>query len=201
VTTLAGAKLSEAERGSLLRLARVAIGERLFSDGRLDAALRALRPTRPLTRPAALFVTLRERIGADAAQRLRGCIGVLEPILPLYQEVVHTAPKAAFEDPRFPPLTADELDAVTIELSILGPLTRVASPEQITIGRHGVQLVRGTFRSVFLPQVAIEQGWDRERLLAQLSMKAGLDPLAWRSADLSVFCSESFGDDDQLPGG
>jgi len=201
VTTRARENLSVAERGSLLRLARLAIGERLFSDGRLDAALREIQLSPSLERRAALFVTLRTRSATGAAPILRGCIGVLEATLPLYEAVVHTAPRAAFEDPRFPPLAADELGPVLLELSVLGPLTRVASADEITVGLHGVQLVSGGFRAVFLPHVAIEQGWNRDRLLAQLSMKAGLDAQAWRSAELSVFCTESFGDDDQAPGG
>jgi hypothetical protein len=201
VTAEASDSLSPAERGSLLRLARLAIGERLFGDGRLAAALRALDVTPALGRPAAVFVTLKRPDPAGAMPRLRGCIGVLEATLPLYSEVVLTARRAAFEDPRFPPLAAEELDVVTIELSILGPLLRLASPDGIIVGRHGVQLVSGVSRALFLPQVALEQGWDRERLLAQLSRKAGLDDQAWRSADLFVFRTESFGEVDQPRGG
>lgn len=192
--------LSADERGALLALARAAIGERIFGDGRLAAALEALPRTPALCRPAALFVSLKTR-GAEEGRNLRGCIGILQPAVPLFEEVVATAPRAAFEDPRFAPLEASELGRVKIELSVLGPLVALSDPREIVLGRDGVQLVRGSCRAVFLPQVAREQGWDRERLLAQLSLKAGLDDRAWRSAELYVFGAERFAEDDQAPGG
>ena len=192
--------LSDAERTSLLRLARAAIGERLFADGRLARARSELAVTPALDRCAAHFVSLKAR-GDDGRASLRGCIGVLQPTSPLWSAVAETAPKAAFEDPRFPPLARDELGGVTIELSVLGPRVLVQDPRTIVIGSDGVQLVRGGAHAVFLPQVAPEQGWDRERLLRQLSLKAGLDEGAWRSAELYVFRAELFGEGPHAPGG
>jgi len=202
VTVIESADLSAVERRALLDLARAAIGERLHRDGRLAATVAGLRITPALARPAALFVTLKQADPAAGGRSvLRGCIGVLEATRPLYSEVVETAPKAAFEDPRFPPLAPAELDAVTMGLSVLTPPRRLHGPGEIVVGRDGVQLVRGSARSVFLPQVALEQGWDRERLLAHLSRKAGLADQDWRSAELFAFRTESFGETDQLPGG
>lgn len=202
MTIEAGPALADVERIALLRLARAAIGERLLADGRLARALAELAVTPALDRPAAHFVTLETRSeGANARMSLRGCIGVLHPRSPLYSAVVDTAAKAAFEDPRFAPLSRHELGAVTIEISVLGPLAPVRDPLEIQIGTHGVQLVRGSAHAVFLPHVAREQGWDRERLLAQLALKAGLEERAWRSAELFAFRTVQFGERDQAPGG
>ena len=200
MTLETGPELSADERAALLRLARAAIGERLFTDGRLARALAELTVTPALDRPAAHFVSLKTR-GDGPRASLRGCIGVLQPRAPLHAALPETAAKAAFEDPRFPPLARHELETVTIELSVLGPLVPLGDPSEIEIGIHGVQLVCGSAHAVFLPQVAREQGWDRERLLTQLSLKAGLGELAWRSAELSAFRSVVFGEADQVPGG
>lgn len=189
----------------MLGLARAAIGERLFSDGRLDRALRQTDRSEGLQRRNGLFVTLKHpaREGGPSTEPvLRGCIGTMESSKPLYREVIDTAPKAAFEDPRFVPLAREEFDAVVISVSVLTPMARVAGWREIVIGRDGVQLVRGRHRSVFLPQVAQEQRWDHRRLLTQLSLKAGLEPDGWRTGELFTFQAESFGESDQsLPGG
>ena len=196
--------LTASERQTLLALARAAIGERLFDDARLDGLLSSIRRSSGLERRNGLFVTLKQAPEPGAAPgqpALRGCIGTMESALPLYREVVETAPKAAFQDPRFSPLGADELDRVVISLSVLTPMARLGDWREIVIGRDGVQLVRGAVRSVFLPQVAEEQNWDPLRLMRQLSLKAGLDADGWRSAELFTFQAESFGESDQLPAG
>jgi len=196
--------LSTSEQRTLLELARAAIGERLFTDGRLERALDGTARSPGLERRNGLFVTLKLTAAADSPLReatLRGCIGTMESARPLYREVVEMAPKAAFDDPRFAPLSNDEFDEVMISLSVLTPMTHVPDWREIEVGRDGVQLVHGTHRSVFLPQVAQEQRWNRQRLLAQLSLKAGLDPEAWRSGELHTFQSESFGESDHFGSG
>ena len=195
---------SSAEQRALLELARAAIGERLFNDGRLERTLDATTRSPGLERRSGLFVTLKQGAEAHIPSReatLRGCIGTMESAKPLYREVVEMAPKAAFDDPRFAPLSNDEFGEVMISLSILTPMTRIPDWREITIGRDGVQLVRGASRSVFLPQVAEEQRWDRQRLLTQLSLKAGLDPGAWRTGELYTFQAESFGETDHFASG
>lgn len=195
------ASLKAAEKRTLLDLARAAIGERLFEDGRLERALRETDRSRGLERRNGLFVTLKQAAGIENASTeptLRGCIGTMESSRPLYREVVELAPKAAFDDPRFAPLGIDEIEDVMISLSVLTPMRRIPDWREITIGRDGVQLVRGPCRSVFLPQVAEEQRWDRRRLLTQLSLKAGLEPDAWRTGELHTFQAESFGEPDQF---
>jgi AmmeMemoRadiSam system protein A len=196
--------LSAVERLTLLGLARAAIGERLFADGRLDQELCRADRSQGLERRNGLFVTLKRPPPGDSPSRepvLRGCIGIMESSKPLYREVIDTAPKAAFEDPRFAPLDRDEIDEVVISVSVLTPMKRISQWREITIGRDGVQLVRGRHRSVFLPQVAEEQGWDRRRTLTQLSLKAGLEPDGWRSGELYTFQAESFGESDQSAAG
>ncbi|MGQ9585902.1 MAG: AmmeMemoRadiSam system protein B [Anaerolineae bacterium] len=120
------------------------------------------------------FVTLKK------AGELRGCIGNVMGQGPLILTVQRMAIAAATEDQRFPPVNSQELSELRIEVSILSPLQEVASPEAIQVGQHGVVLVQGKHQGVFLPQVATEEGWDRETMLNHLAEKAGLPPNGWR---------------------
>ncbi len=132
--------------------------------------------------PRAAFVTLRKR-GA-----LRGCIGYIEPVMPLGQAVVQASILAATEDARFPPVSADELPGLEFEVSVLTPLRELSNPRAVEVGRHGLVIARGGQRGLLLPQVATENRWDRETFLAQACLKAGLPPDAWRKgATVSVF--------------
>ncbi len=125
--------------------------------------------------------------------RLRGCIGYIEGIKPLVNAVADNGRSAAIGDPRFAPVTSGELPDIHIEVSALTPMEPVAGPEEIVIGRHGVILVKEDRRAVFLPQVAPEQGWDRDTTLTHLAIKAGLDPDAWREgAEFLVFEADVF---------
>jgi len=177
--------MEERDKKRLLELARASI-EAAFEDretppqpGSLDA------------RSGGVFVSLHE------SGRLRGCIGRMEAAEPLPRTVAAMARAAAFEDPRFPPLSKKELPALDIEITLLSPRRRVASVEEIVVGRHGVHLAQGGRAAVFLPQVAPEQGWDRERLLEELCRKAGLPGGAWRrpDAELQVFEGLVFGEE------
>ena len=175
-------------RRELLRIAREAIraglrGRRYVPEEPADPALR---------RPAGVFVTLHEN-GA-----LRGCIGTFQSDRPLYRNVAEMAQAAAFEDPRFPPLRPEEFPRVDLEISVLSPMERVPDPREVQVGRHGLYIVQGPRRGVLLPQVAVEQGWDRETFLAQTCLKAGLPPDAWsRGAEIYVFEAEVFGEKDE----
>jgi AmmeMemoRadiSam system protein A/AmmeMemoRadiSam system protein B len=139
-------------------------------------------------RPAAAFVTLRK--GGE----LRGCMGALTPDAPLIETVRDRAIDAAARDPRFPPVQADELPDLEIEISVLSPLRRVASADEIDISKHGVVVTSGAQSGVFLPQVAQETGWSRDVLLSHLCQdKAGLPADAWRrGAALYVFTVQAF---------
>jgi uncharacterized protein (TIGR00296 family) len=106
--------------------------------------------------------------------------------------VLRIAPLAARDDPRFPPLVAQELPGIAIEISALTPLRPLSSIEEIVPGVHGVSLTRARASAVFLPRVAGEHGWSVDRLLRELARKAGLAPDGWRGAEISVFEAETF---------
>jgi len=131
------------------------------------------------------FVTLKK----DG--RLRGCIGNVVGDAPLWKTVSKMARSAAFEDPRFPPVSANEYHELQIEISILSPLEKVSDLEAIVPGRHGL-LVRNAWRSgLLLPQVATEWGWDRETFLAHTCQKAGLPDDCWQDPQTHIFWFEA----------
>lgn len=139
--------------------------------------------------PAAVFVTLKEN------GELRGCIGQTQAYLPLAEAVVKMAVAAAVEDYRFSPLTPDELKNTHIEISVLSPLQEIKSPDQIILGKHGVIVSCNGRAGLFLPQVAQESGWSKEKFLSELcTQKAGLSATAWQDgqAKLSIFTVFSF---------
>jgi hypothetical protein len=141
--------------------------------------------------PRGVFVTLKKR------GNLRGCIGRMVPDRPLAALVGAMALQAAFEDPRFSPVTLKELTDLEIEISVLTPMKPVSGPGAIVVGRDGVLLQKGGRSAVFLPQVAPEQGWGRDEMLDHLSMKAGLPAGAWREgAQFSTFQALVFGEAD-----
>ena len=180
--------LSGTDKQTLLTLARTVIDEALHGDAlsELDDTSLPLTPALKVRRGA--FVTL------TIDGELRGCIGEILPRRPLVRVVADHALSAAFEDPRFPPLTAAEWPSVRIEISALTPPRPVDSWRDIEIGRHGMTLSLHGCMAVFLPQVAPEQGWDLETTLTHLARKAGLPAQAWRDpeARFSVFEADVF---------
>ncbi len=190
--------LSPDGRRALVRVARASIGEALTRDGSLARALEAAETFPALGARRANFVTLKT-VSSSGARRLRGCIGTLRGDAPLARGVARNARDAAFRDPRFKPLTPSEWPDISVSVSVLTEPEAVTGAEAIVAGRDGVILTLGGRRAVFLPEVAVEQGWDRETLLAELARKAGLPPEAWREASLEVFRSEAFGE--ETPGG
>jgi AmmeMemoRadiSam system protein A len=139
------------------------------------------------------FVTLTLR------RRLRGCVGRTQWNERVRIVVPEMARAAAFEDPRFPPLTAGELALVSIEVSLLSRPVRVASPQDVVTGTHGVIVSAGGRRGLLLPQVAIEWNWSREELLAHACEKAALDRDAWRhpSTRVETFTADVFAETDR----
>jgi len=122
------------------------------------------------------------------AGRLRGCIGVVVAQIPLALTVVRCAAAAACEDPRFPPVSLQEAEDLELEISLLDPPRPVSDPAEIEVGRHGLVITDGNHRGLLLPQVAVEQGWDRITFLREVCRKASLDPDAWRrGAHLELF--------------
>jgi hypothetical protein len=127
-----------------------------------------------LQQPRGVFVTLKKK-GA-----LRGCVGRMIGDEPLVKIVGVMAMQAAFNDRRFNPLTADELNNTEIEISVLTPMKKVAGAADIVVGRDGVLLGKDGHHAVFLPQVATEQGWNREEMLDNLCLKSGLTVGCWK---------------------
>jgi AmmeMemoRadiSam system protein A len=138
----------------------------------------------------AAFVTLKKN------HQLRGCIGDIFPRQPLYKSVITNAINAGVNDRRFPPVTRAECNDIKIEISALTAPKPIASSEEIRIGIDGVVLNKDGRSSVFLPQVAPEQGWDLNKMLTQLSLKAGLAGDAWKEgANFLVFQADVFGEE------
>ena len=135
-----------------------------------------------------VFVTLNEPNG-----QLRGCIGNIIPVSNLLSSLWGRAQDAALNDPRFDPVSPEELSNLKVEISVLTPLKPIDGPNDIVIGKHGVVMKKLGRSAVFLPQVAPEQGWNVEQMLMHLSMKAGLPPMAWQSgASFMVFEAQVF---------
>ncbi|MGQ9688210.1 MAG: AmmeMemoRadiSam system protein A [Desulfobaccales bacterium] len=176
--------LSAADQELLFRVARNSIQAHLR--GKKAALPQATSPI--LNEPRGVFVTL-HRHG-----RLRGCIGYLEAAKPLLAAVQEMAEAAAFSDPRFPPVRAEELADLDVEISILSPMRQIKNIEEIEVGRHGLYLEQGLRRGLLLPQVATEYGWDRLTFLKQTCAKAGLPPDAWQdpSTRIYVFSADIF---------
>ena len=137
---------------------------------------------------AGAFVT----INLHPSGELRGCIGYPQPFFPLLKSIEKGAEGTA-EDPRFPPLRPDELDRVTVEVSILTPpqLVQAKKPKEtakhVTIGVDGLSVAQGPFRGLLLPQIAVEYHWDAEEFLSEACMKAGLLGDAWLDPATRVY--------------
>ncbi len=183
----ADAPISPAEKKTLLTFARDTL-TRYFSTETVPLA-RGMSAR--LQVPQGAFVTLKKH--GD----LRGCIGNMTAAAPLGQTVGSMAMHAAFSDNRFTPLSAQELKEVEIEISVLTPMKPVSSPTDLVVGRDGVVLQKGGKSGVFLPQVATEQGWNRNQWLDQLCLKAGLPVGSWKSeAQLFAFQAVVFKESD-----
>lgn len=130
----------------------------------------------------AVFVTLHKN------GNLRGCIGHMHAQMPLYKAVIQMAVASAFEDPRFPSAQKEELENIEIEISVLSPMERIFDYKKIRMGIDGVWIRQGFYSGVYLPQVAIDTGWDRETFLKSLcSSKAGLPENAYKDKDIEIY--------------
>jgi AmmeMemoRadiSam system protein B/AmmeMemoRadiSam system protein A len=179
--------LEERDKETLLGLARESIVR--FLDGRPDSALDAAPFPPSLRKARGAFVTL------NVHGRMRGCIGRFEPSEPLYRTVEEMAVSAATRDPRFQPVTPDELRNIDIEISVLTPLRRIHSIDEFELGRHGIYIRKGGRSGTFLPQVAEETGWTKEEFLGHCAAdKAGVGWEGWKDADLYVYEAVVFGE-------
>lgn len=175
--------LTAEEKSQLIQLARSAIrmfvaGEKIPNDHPQSPAL--------LEKKGA-FVTLKKH------GRLRGCIGFIQPLFPLYETVIQAAVYAAAKDVRFQPVKASELEDLEIEISVLSPMEKIRNPNLVKVGQHGLFVSKGGEQGFLLPQVPVENGWTRTAFLEQACMKAGLLPDAWKhGADIYVFTAIVF---------
>ncbi len=133
----------------------------------------------------ASFVTIKTDKGM-----LRGCMGNIQPDIPLYESVISNAVNACSRDPRFHPVKEEELGNVEFEVTVLSPLEPISDPNKIEIGRHGLYIVKDDHSGILRPQVPVEFGWDRETFLKQVSKKAGLPEDAWKEAKLFRFTAD-----------
>ena len=137
--------------------------------------------SKTLKEPRGAFVSLHK------GGMLRGCIGHLQADRPLYETIKDMSIAAAFEDPRFPPLSREEFDQVDIEISVLTPFKKITNIDEIEVGKHGIYLVKGFYSGILLPQVATEYGWDRITFLEHTCIKAGLHKDAWKDKDAEIY--------------
>lgn len=180
-------ELSATDQMHLLELARFKISSR-FKGRHVEPEFEISEAMEEIM---GAFVTIHKQ------GQLRGCIGEIFPRRPLIEAVAEHAVNAAFHDPRFPKLREDELYEIDLEISALTPPHPVGSYAEISIGRHGIVLSKNMQSAVFLPQVAVEQGWNLETTLSHLAMKAGLASNDWKSdCEFHVFEAAVFGEMD-----
>jgi uncharacterized protein len=177
--------LREDQKKALVELARQSIAAQVL--GTAPGTVECI----DLPMASGAFVTVKRR------GELRGCLGTLQCLEGLAVEVARCAANAASEDPRFNPVTPGELRALSVEVSVLGPLEPIDPLQEgsIEIGRHGLVVEHGYRRGLLLPQVATEWGWTVEQFLRQTCVKAGLPQDSWRTgARVYRFDAEVFGD-------
>jgi AmmeMemoRadiSam system protein A len=163
--------ITPAEGRCLVGLARAAIEAAVEDRPLPEPATEEL--TEGMLRPLGAFVTLHKQ------GELRGCIGRMQYDTALYRCVIESAVASALRDPRFEPVTADELPLLRIEVSVLDEPQPIERIEELDVDRHGIVMELGSAHGVFLPKVAREYGWDREKTLAMLCRKVGLPEDAW----------------------
>ena len=178
--------LTKEERTELRAIARKAIEAGLTSGASISRG--AKTASTKLKEPRGAFVTLYRK------GELRGCIGQIVPRMPLAEAVAAMAQEAAFRDPRFAPVRFDELDDLKIEISVLTPLRKIDSADEIEVGKHGIVIVRNGSMGLLLPQVATEYNWDRNEFLEHCCLKAGLPRNTWqdKQTEIYIFSADVF---------
>ncbi|MBN1886673.1 MAG: AmmeMemoRadiSam system protein A [Thermoflexales bacterium] len=186
--TASGDELTAEDKRFLLQTVRQTLTEYLHS--RQMPTLPAQSPR--LLEPRATFVTLRVRETGE----LRGCRGEIIARVPLLESVQANAIASATDDPRFLPVTLDQVPDLHIEISVLTPMTPIQA-QDVEVGRHGLMIMKAGRSGLLLPQVPTEQGWDRETFLRGVCHKAWLPENAWKSADAQLLAFEAivFGED------
>ena len=177
--------LNKKEQKELLKIARETIVEYVT-----NLKVPAIVSTSPgLNLQSGCFVTIKQK------GELRGCIGNFVSDQPLFLLVQEMAVSAATRDPRFYPMKTEDLADFTLDISVLSPLEKASSVEEIQVGIHGIYIIKGNYRGVLLPQVATEYGWNRDEFLQHTCVKAGLPQDAWQGGcDIYIFSAQVFGE-------
>lgn len=178
--------LTKKEQKQLLKIARDTIVD-YVTGGKIPTIETA---SKGLNLQSGCFVTIKQN------GHLRGCIGNFVSDQPLFKLVQEMAISAATRDPRFYPMKAHDLEQFEIDISVLSPLNLITSIEEIKVGRHGLYIVKGSYRGVLLPQVATDYDWDRDEFLRHTCIKAGLPEEAWKGdCEIYIFSALVFGDE------
>ncbi|MEO0072784.1 MAG: AmmeMemoRadiSam system protein B [candidate division WOR-3 bacterium] len=172
--------LSAEEKKELLKIARQSIESFVKTNKRPEFTPLSDK----LKEKYGVFVTIKKN------NELRGCIGYIEGLKPLYLAVSEMAIAAATEDPRFPPVRPSELPYLSLEITILSPLKKITKISEIEVGKHGLVVKKGLRQGLLLPQVATEYNWDRETFLSHTCWKAGLPDNAWKDPDTEIYIFE-----------
>ncbi len=179
--------LNEEERKLLLQIARQTM-EQYVSKGKVPPLDEKDLPAR-LRELSGAFVTLKKE------GQLRGCIGRFEATSPLYDVVQQMAVASSTQDSRFEPVETDEFDDIDIEISVLSPMRKISSVDEIVLGKHGIYMKKGFYSGTFLPQVATETGWTLKEFLGHCARdKARIGWDGWKTAELFVYEAYVFGE-------
>lgn len=181
--------LTEKDKADILKIARTTLDTYIKEGKKPSIDTSGFSET--IKQDCGAFVTLKIK------GELRGCIGRFMPDKPLYQIVQDMAVSSSTEDYRFSKVTKDELEKITIEISVLSPLKKIKSSDDFELGIHGIYMTKGGSSGTFLPQVATETGWTKEEFLGHCARdKAGIGWDGWKTADLYVYTAVVFGEDD-----
>lgn len=195
-------ELTQEEGEFLIHLARNTVKQYLQNEEKLEPPKGTAKK---LFEHCGVFVTINSVRGGG--KELRGCIGYPYPTSPLVEAVIDSAINAATQDPRFEPLSLDELDGVVFEVSVLTPpeLVQVVNPKEyvksIKVGEDGLIIEKGFYKGLLLPQVPVEWGWCEEEFLCQCCVKAGLPPDSWLTKGVKLFKFRAIIFEEEMPNG
>jgi uncharacterized protein (TIGR00296 family) len=195
-------ELTDQEGKFLIQLARNTVTEYL-ENGKIQKPPKDT--PKKLYEQCGVFITISSIQNGEKA--LRGCIGYPYPTIPLVEAVIDSAINASTQDPRFEPMTAEEMNHVVFEVSVLTPPepVQVDNPKdylnKIKVGEDGLIIEHGYRKGLLLPQVPIEWGWCEEEFLCQCCIKAGLPPDSWLTKDTKISKFKAIIFEEQTPKG
>jgi uncharacterized protein len=195
-------ELTQEEGKFLIQLSRKTVKEYLLNGNKI---LPPKETAKKFFEHCGVFVTINSIRNGE--KELRGCIGYPYPTSPLVEAVIDSAINAATEDPRFEPLSAEELDKVVFEISVLTPPepVEVANPKEylnnIKVGEDGLIIEKGYYKGLLLPQVPVEWGWCEEEFLCQCCVKAGIPPDSWLTKGVKIYKFKAIVFEEEIPNG